>query len=81
MSSPNIIQKKPVIIELEEGKQYGWCACGLSKNEGGAFCDGSHKTTEFKPHIFKAEEHKKVAICMCKHTKNRPFCDGTHAKL
>jgi CDGSH-type Zn-finger protein len=81
MSNPNIIQKKPVIIELEVGNQYAWCACGLSKKEGGVFCDGSHKTTEFHPHIFKVEESKKAALCMCKHTENRPFCDGTHAKL
>jgi CDGSH-type Zn-finger protein len=81
MSTPNIIQKKPVIIELEAGKTYAWCACGLSNNEGGAFCNGSHKTTEFKPHIFTVDENKKAAICMCKHTSTPPFCDGTHAKL
>jgi CDGSH-type Zn-finger protein len=26
-------------------------------------------------------EKKKVAWCMCKHTANPPFCDGSHAKL
>jgi CDGSH-type Zn-finger protein len=81
MNIPNCADNKPKMFDLEAGQTYAWCACGLSKKEGGAFCDGSHKTTDFKPHIFKAEESKKVAICMCKQTKNKPFCDGTHASL
>ena len=32
-------------INLETGKDYYWCACGLSKD--GIFCDGSHKSTNF----------------------------------
>ena len=81
MDIPNIIEKKPKIIELEQGKTYAWCACGLSKNESGAFCDSSHRTTSFSPKIFTAEKTGKVAICMCKHTKTPPFCDGTHTKV
>jgi CDGSH-type Zn-finger protein len=26
-------------------------------------------------------ETKTVAWCACKHSKNAPFCDGTHSKL
>ncbi|MCE2886113.1 MAG: CDGSH iron-sulfur domain-containing protein [Pseudanabaena sp. 42896M_M3] len=26
-------------------------------------------------------ETKKVALCLCKHTGNAPFCDGAHTKL
>ena len=26
-------------------------------------------------------EAKKVAWCGCKHSNNKPFCDGSHAKL
>ena len=81
METPNIADKKPIIIELKEGKNYAWCACGLSKKEGGAFCDGSHQSTSFSPHIFKAEKTGKVALCMCKFTKTRPFCDGSHSKV
>jgi CDGSH-type Zn-finger protein len=81
MSNPNIIEKKPKMFSLEAGQTYAWCACGLSKKEGGVFCDGSHKTTEFKPKVFTVQESKNYAICMCKHTGNPPFCDGTHAKL
>ncbi len=32
MSQPNIAQKSPFKVELKEGEQYWWCACGLSKN-------------------------------------------------
>lgn len=78
MGKPNIIRKGSEHLELEPGN-YFWCQCGLSKKE--AFCDGSHKDTEFKPVPFTIEEKKKVAICQCKHTKNPPFCDGTHREL
>lgn len=81
MKNPKIIQKRPLMYEIKEGEKYAWCACGLSKKEGGAFCDGSHKTTDFLPHIFTAKETKNAAICMCKNTKNPPFCDGSHANL
>lgn len=68
----------PLSVDLEEGKTYAWCACGLSKNQ--PFCDGSHKGGEFTPHIFKVEETKSYHLCMCKKTANRPFCDGSHRK-
>ncbi len=81
MNKPNIVDRKPFLFEAEPGINYAWCSCGLSKKENGAFCDGSHKTTDFKPHFFTVEEKKKIALCMCKHTGNPPFCDGTHAGL
>ena len=79
MEKGKIAGRTPQIVELEEGKTYAWCACGLSANQ--PYCDGSHKGTGFKPHIFKAEESKKAAFCMCKQTGNHPFCDGAHAGL
>ncbi|HTB35019.1 MAG TPA: CDGSH iron-sulfur domain-containing protein [bacterium] len=27
------------------------------------------------------EEKKTVYLCQCKHSKNPPFCDGTHKTL
>jgi len=27
------------------------------------------------------KEAKTVAWCACKHSKNMPFCDGTHSRL
>ena len=40
-------------IQLEVGKEYYYCTCGLSKNQ--PFCDGSHKCTPYTPMKFKAE--------------------------
>lgn len=79
MDAPKIADKQPRAIELEAGKTYAWCACGLSEDQ--PLCDGSHKGTEFKPVIFKAEEGKTAYLCMCKHTSNPGFCDGTHNNL
>lgn len=79
MSKPKVAQKGPFMVELEAGKTYAWCQCGESNHQ--PYCDGSHKTTEFKPLIFQAEESKKVYLCGCKQTKNAPYCDGTHRSL
>lgn len=78
-NKPVIASKVPVAIDLEEGKTYAWCACGLSKNQ--PFCDGSHKDTPFKPLVLRADENKKVWLCQCKQTKNAPYCDGSHKAL
>lgn len=75
----NIAGKAPIKVELEEGKNYAWCSCGLSKNE--PFCDGSHNGTEFSPVRFKAEETKTAYLCNCKQSDSPQFCDGSHNKL
>jgi CDGSH-type Zn-finger protein len=74
-----IAQKAPIPIEVEAGKSYWWCACGLSKNQ--PFCDGSHKGTAFVPSEFKPTESKRVFFCACKQTASMPLCDGAHNKL
>jgi CDGSH-type Zn-finger protein len=79
MEDPKIAQKVPYKVEVEEGKTYAWCACGLSKTQ--PYCDGSHKPTSFKPDVFKAEVSGTVHLCGCKATKNPPYCDGTHNHL
>lgn len=79
MSKPEIAQKSPYAVELQQGKKYAWCSCG--KSAGQPFCDGSHKGTEFAPVVFTAEETKTVYLCGCKQTGNKPFCDGAHSKL
>ena len=40
MPEPNIAQKAPYPVDLEEGKKYAWCGCKHTAN--GPFCDGSH---------------------------------------
>lgn len=79
MDKPNIAATSPMPVEVEAGKSYVWCACGLSNNQ--PFCDGSHKGTGFAPVKYEAEENGKVFFCCCKHTGNPPLCDGTHKDL
>ena len=58
----------PIGVNVVQGKSYYWCACGKSSKQ--PFCDGSHKGTEFKPLIYKAELTKRVFFCVCKQTIN-----------
>jgi len=71
--------KEPKPVELEAGKVYAWCSCGLSTNQ--PFCDGSHSGSDFTPKVFTAEETKTAYLCQCKQTDNPGFCDGSHSKL
>lgn len=79
MSQPNIPQKAPFPVPVEEGKTYYWCSCGQSKNQ--PFCDGSHKGGEFSPKPYKAEKTGTVYFCGCKHSANGALCDGSHKGL
>lgn len=79
MSKAHIAAKAPLAVEVEKGKDYYWCACGLSKSQ--PFCDGSHKGSEFTPTKFTAEDSKTVYFCGCKQSRNGPLCDGTHKSL
>jgi hypothetical protein len=44
---PVVAQKAPFPVQLEAGKSYFWCACGLSAKQ--PFCDGKHKGSEMRP--------------------------------
>jgi CDGSH-type Zn-finger protein len=79
MAEPDVPQKSPYGVEVEEGKNYFWCACGKSANQ--PFCDGSHNGTDFLPAKFTATESKTVYFCGCKYSANQPLCDGSHNKL
>lgn len=78
MSNPKRAADTPFAIEVESGKSYFWCSCGLSQKQ--PFCDGSHKGTEFAPVRYQATESKKVYFCGCKITSSQPLCDGSHNK-
>lgn len=78
-SAPIIAAKAPSKVELEAGKDYYWCRCGMSKSQ--PFCDGSHASTDITPMMFTAEKTGSAALCQCKSSANAPFCDGTHASL
>ena len=76
MADPVIAQTAPYGIDVQAGQDYYWCQCGRSAKQ--PFCDGSHKTTEFRPVQYKAEQTTKVFFCGCKHSAKKPMCDGTH---
>jgi len=43
---------------------------------------GSHKGTGFTPVKWTVPNDQSINdICLCKHTKTPPFCDGTHTNL
>jgi CDGSH-type Zn-finger protein len=79
MTTPAVPQKAPYPVEVEAGKSYWWCSCGLSKKQ--PFCDGSHAGSGFQPVKFVADQAKKMFFCGCKASKNQPFCDGGHKNL
>jgi CDGSH-type Zn-finger protein len=79
MSEPKVAAKQPIAVQVEAGKTYAWCRCGLASKQ--PFCDGSHKTTDLRPLVWQATESKEVWLCQCKKTKNPPYCDGTHKTI
>ena len=79
MSNPEIAQKAPYGVEVEEGKSYFWCACGKSGRQ--PFCDGSHEGTDITPMSYTAESSRTLYFCGCKATQGAPLCDGSHNAL
>jgi len=79
MEKGNVAVKHPAEVEIQEGKMYAWCACGLSKNQ--PYCDGSHKKGDLRPKVFKAERSETAYLCQCKQTDDAPYCDGSHNAL
>jgi CDGSH iron-sulfur domain-containing protein 3 len=79
MDLPKCAQASPYAPELEEGKTYYWCTCGLSAKQ--PFCDGAHKGSGMKSLCFTAPASGTAYLCGCKQTKNPPFCDGSHSGM
>ena len=79
MAEPVIVQKRPFNVEVQEGEEYWWCACGRSANQ--PFCDGSHRGTGLSPVQFNASASELVHFCGCKNSGTKPICDGTHRTL
>lgn len=79
MDKPKVAACFPKQVEIEAGKKYAYCTCGLSANQ--PFCDGAHKGTDFVPMVFQAEASETAYYCQCKQTGNAPKCDGTHKSI
>ncbi len=79
MAKPEIAATSPFAVDVEQGKDYYWCACGKSKSQ--PFCDGSHKGSEFAPLKYTASQTQTVYFCGCKRSGKAPLCDGTHRTL
>ncbi len=67
-------QTGPYVVNVEEGKTYLWCACGLSKTQ--PWCDGSHEGTDIEPIAFEPPLTAEFHMCGCKRSDNKPFCFG-----
>ncbi|RXJ73976.1 hypothetical protein CS022_06805 [Veronia nyctiphanis] len=78
MSKPIVADNKSVRVDLVQGNDYYFCACGRSKSQ--PFCDGSHTGTSLSPLHFKAERTGPAFLCQCKATGRAPFCDGSHSR-
>jgi len=79
---PKMAICEPASIEVEPGKVYSWCSCGLTEKE--PFCDSSHKNIEgmpFRSVKVKFDKAQVVMFCQCKQTKTPPFCDDTHKTI
>ena len=66
-------------VDVEQGKSYYWCSCGLSSKQ--PFCDGSHEGSDFLPQKVNFETEQDVFFCGCKHSKKGAMCDGSHKEL
>ena len=80
---PVIAARHPFKVQVEAGKVYSWCSCGLSQTQ--PFCDGAHKAYKdkdgksiMKSVKYQATEDKLVYFCGCKYSKNGVICDGAH---
>jgi len=79
MEKPQVAQRGPYPVDVEQGKTYYWCQCGRSAQQ--PFCDGSHKSTTFTPVAYTATRTGTVYFCGCKASGNGALCDGSHHRL
>jgi len=71
---PVCAQNGPYEVPVTAGEEYAWCSCGLSANQ--PWCDGSHRSTGFKPIRFVAPMSAMYMMCGCKRSENPPYCFG-----
>lgn len=71
---PVCAQDGPYAVWVEEGREYLWCSCGLSRTQ--PWCDGAHEGTGFAPIAFTAPLSAEFYMCGCKRSDNKPYCFG-----
>lgn len=65
----------PFIVQVEAGRKYRWCSCGLSAKQ--PWCDDAHEGTGLEPIVFEAPISGEFHMCGCKNSDNKPYCFGT----
>lgn len=96
MPDPKIAQRSPYVCDQKPGK-VAWCACGHSANQPYCDGSHGRMNTGITPIVVEIAEEKKIAWCGClalaegfangsqthmqAHSGNKPYCDGSHAKL
>jgi len=78
MACPVIAHKNPYPSTLEPGTNWWW-QCGQPNQQ--PFCDGSHKVTDFTPISLELSEPATHALCGCKHSASKPYCDRNRKAL
>lgn len=71
------LSNKPVFTEVESGRTYFRCDCGLSATF--PFCDGSHAGTGKSPKVYKADKTGGVMMCACGKAPEA-LCNGSHSR-
>ena len=51
------------------------------KNNGPYLVDGPFRLVDADGNEYTIEPGKKVNLCRCGASTNKPFCDGTHSKI
>ena len=72
---PALPQRGPYVVNVEAGRKYLWCSCGLSQKQ--PWCDGAHRDTGFEPVAFEAPISGEFHMCGCKQSGNKPYCFGS----
>ena len=65
----------PYVVQVEAGRRYRWCSCGLSATQ--PWCDDAHVGTDFEPIVFEAPISGEFHMCGCRQSNNKPYCFGT----
>jgi CDGSH iron-sulfur domain-containing protein 3 len=79
MTEAKIAGRGPAAVDVEAGRTYFWCSCGLSTTQ--PFCSGAHRGSEFAPIPYVAARAGRVYFCTCKRSAKGPLCDGSHKTL